>query len=124
MQSRQQARRRAILPIKIHLDAPSGKRTLLAHTTDISRSGCRVVGVEMLPPDSTVIIEYKHNRSDFKVTWCRPAPGLKYQVSIGLKKVKPDPRFWGEELSHGKEEMGNFTSYRRTQENSTSQHRR
>jgi hypothetical protein len=45
-------------------------------------------------------------------------------VSIGLKKVKPDPRFWGEELSHGKEEMGNFTSYRRTQENSTSQHRR
>jgi hypothetical protein len=124
MQSRQQSRRRAILPIKIHLDASSGKRTLLAHTTDISRSGCRVVGVEMLPQDAIVVIEYKHNRADFKVNWCKTASGLKYQVSMGLKKIKPDPRFWGEELSHGKEEMGNYTSYRRPQEKHTpAQHR-
>jgi len=78
----------------------------------------------MLPQDAIVVIEYKHNRADFKVNWCKTASGLKYQVSMGLKKIKPDPRFWGEELSHGKEEMGNYTSYRRSQEKHTqAQHR-
>ena len=114
MHSRQQTRRAAILPIKVHVESPSGKQTLLAHTSNISRSGCRIVVIEQLVEDSIVVIEYKHNRSDFKVTWCRPVRGLKHQVNAGLKKIKPDPRFWGEELSHGKQEIGNYTLFRRT----------
>ena len=114
MHSREQTRRAAILPIKIHVDLDSGKQVLLAHTTNISRAGCRAVAVQPIAEDSEVLVEFKHHRSYFKVTWCRRAPGLKYQVHIGMKKLKPDPRFWGEELPHGKPEMGNYTLSRRS----------
>lgn len=99
MDLRQQRRHQGIIPLKVMVIAGSGAaETILAHTSDISPSGCRIVLSNPLEVGAGVRIHYKHTRLDCKVMWCRSLQNRKYEA--GLRMLKSAPLFWGEGLEN------------------------
>lgn len=105
MDLRRQRRHRGIIPLKVSLSADNGAaETYLAHTSDISASGCRVVLSNPLEAGAEVRIHYKHTRLECKVMWCRSLQSRKWEA--GLEMLKPAPLFWGEGLENRDDSLG------------------
>jgi hypothetical protein len=104
MSTRGHRRYRGIIPLKMTLDEGGRQISCLAHTRDISPSGCRAITTRSLRIGTEIRIEYRHRRVSFRVVWCRPVPDRKYEFETGLKMLKPEPLFWGEALPHGQDD--------------------
>lgn len=93
MGKRNQRRQKAILPLKITLNA-DGKGHL-AHTLDISASGARLVLTTQVPVNTPVSLEFKRRRVSGVVVWCKPVKGSKFDHEIGLRLLDSGTSFWG-----------------------------
>jgi hypothetical protein len=103
--TRRQQRYRGIIPLKIMVVAERGPQVIhLAHTADLSPTGCRAILGNSLEVGMEVRIDYKHRRMPFRVVWCRPVENRKYEYEAGLKMLRAEPLFWGEMLPQGEED--------------------
>lgn len=96
MRNRRQRRHKAILPIRI-ISTTDGT-TSVAHTTDISASGARIVVTSGLTEGSSVTVEFKHRRTAARVVWCKPVKDRGFDHEAGLQLVNAGTTFWGVNL--------------------------
>src|SRR5512147_1894907 len=95
--SRRSARLAAILPMKV-LVGPD-PQVHYAYTMDISTTGVRVILPEALDPGCDVVLEYKNNRAQAVVAWCKPMKKGSSDYAIGMRLLDDGQRFWLVELA-------------------------
>ena len=92
MSKRNQRRLKAILPLKVMINADG--QSYLGHTVEISMSGARTILPVKLDPGSELSLEYKHRRCKAKVIWSKPVPGRKNDHELGLQLLNREQAFW------------------------------
>lgn len=105
MSKRNQRRVKAIVPLKITVNADG--QNYLGHSVDISDSGASMILPVSLDPGTEISLEYKRKRCRAIAVWCKPVG--KYEHQIGLRLLNREQSFWLVNLATQEQEEDDFS---------------